>query len=150
MFKIIVHPHTFVHEWGEIFVKSCIVINDFSEDFLLPISYWDIDDYQKYWKKSIDNMVNHNQNKAILFTSMYNLKKTNFIHSWIIYKEERKAIIQNKILFKDDYIKFNINELLNEVPNREIYSDSGQKISEWIIDYDDVLEFYKELCYQNT
>ncbi|MGX3067154.1 hypothetical protein [Ursidibacter arcticus] len=149
MFKIIVFPDSFVNEWGEIFVQASIAVNEFSESFLLPISYWDISAYQKQWKKSLNNMIFGNQDKAILFTSMYDLKKTNFIHSWIVYREEKKVILQNKILFKDDYVVFSMKELIDKIPNREIYSEDGQKISEWVVDYDDVVEFYKYLCHQN-
>lgn len=148
MFNIKIEKNEFFNDWGELIVKSKIIINDFSEYFDLPVSYWKVNDYKRSWVKSISQILNKNKDRAILFTSMYDLEKVNFLHSWIIYKKGDSAFIQNCILFRDDFNEFSLENIFKYIPDREIYSEYGEKISEWTTDFENIIRFYDKLKFE--
>lgn len=148
MFDIKIEKNEFFNDWGDLIVKSKIIINDFSEYFDLPVSYWKVNDYKRSWVKSISQILNKNKDRAILFTSMYDLEKVNFLHSWIIYKKGNSAFIQNCILFRDDFDEFSLENIFKYIPDREIYSEYGEKISEWTTDFENIIRFYDKLKFE--
>ncbi len=148
MFNIKIENNEFFNDWGDLIVKSKIIINDFSEYFDLPVSYWKVNDYKRSWVKSISQILNKNKDRAILFTSMYDLEKVNFLHSWIIYKKGNSAFIQNCILFRDDFDEFSLENIFKYIPDREIYSEYGEKISEWTTDFENIIRFYDKLKFE--
>lgn len=148
MFNIKIEKNEFFNDWGDLIVKSKIIINDFSEYFDLPVSYWKVNDYKRSWVKSISQILNKNKDRAILFTSMYDLEKVNFLHSWIIYKKGNSAFIQNCILFRDDFDEFSLENIFKYIPDREIYSEYGEKISEWTTDFENIIRFYDKLKFE--
>lgn len=148
MFNIKIEKNEFFNDWGDLIVKSKIIINDFSEYFDLPVSYWKVNDYKRSWVKSISQILNKNKDRAILFTSMYDLEKVNFLHSWIIYKKGNSAFIQNCILFRDDFNEFSLENIFKYIPDREIYSEYGEKISEWTTDFENIIRFYDKLKFE--
>ncbi|NBI14071.1 hypothetical protein GVX81_10825 [[Haemophilus] felis] len=148
MFNIKIEKNEFFNDWGDLIVKSKIIINDFSEYFDLPVSYWKVNDYKRSWVKSISQILNKNKDRAILFTSMYDLEKVNFLHSWIVYKKGNSAFIQNCILFRDDFNEFSLENIFKYIPDREIYSEYGEKISEWTTDFENIIRFYDKLKFE--
>ncbi|WP_279716220.1 hypothetical protein [Chelonobacter oris] len=110
MFNIICDGIPFENKWGNRVVRAKIKINDFSEDFFLPVGYWIIKDYKKQWVKSLIEG-QKDKKHSVLITSMYNPEELNFIQAWIVYYELDKVYIQNKIIFVDDFLSFDYRKI---------------------------------------
>ena len=144
MFNIICDDFSFKSEWDDIVVQAKIVIDSFSEDFFIPVTFWSIEEYKKEWIISLEEGLSKKKH-SVLITSMYEPDKLNFIQSWVIYYEANKAYIQNKIFFTDDYINFNYKNINGFVEKRIQYSEFGDKISEWETDVCSIVKFYRTL-----
>lgn len=86
--------------FGELSYSASIIIDEFKEEFIIPVSYWSISDYKKSWYVSLREGLK-NRNHAALMVSMYEPRSTNFIFTWTIYFLGNKAVLQNKIIFLD-------------------------------------------------
>ena len=54
MFNIICDDFSFKNEWDDIVVQAKIVIDSFSEDFFMPVTFWSIEEYKKEWITSLE------------------------------------------------------------------------------------------------
>lgn len=148
MFDISFKKTPFINEWGEKSILANITINDFSEDFHIPISYWNKSDYMNSWKESIEKGVFCGKD-SILYVSMYPINTLTFLQSWILYFLDDCTKIQNTILFKEDFE--NEMDLVSYfVPERMGFSDDGMVISEWTVELQSIIDFYNRLKYENT
>lgn len=144
MFNIICDDFSFKNEWDDIVVHAKIIIDSFSEDFFIPVTFWSIGEYKKEWIKSLEEGLSKRKH-SVLITSMYEPDKLNFIQSWVIYYGVNKAYIQNKIFFIDDYMNFDHKNINSFVEKRTQYSEFGEKISEWETDICSIIKFYRTL-----
>ncbi|TCP92060.1 hypothetical protein EDC44_12813 [Cricetibacter osteomyelitidis] len=140
MFDIVFKSPPVMTEFG-LNIPTRIFINDFQEDFLIPIGFWDEKDYLKSWINSLINR--KKENKAILLVSAE--LEPNFIFSWILYFEKNNVFIQNKILFPDEYDNFTLENINTFIPNRNLFNEEGKKISEWSVDIQSIDEFYTKI-----
>lgn len=143
MFDIIVE-NTSVYIYEELALPGKIIINDFKENFTLPISYWSLDDYKKSWSNSIKQGI-ENKNHAALPVSMYDLSHANFIFLWTLYFENNIVHAQNSMFFLDEHPGFKIENINQFISPRETHDDEGTKISEWDTDLASVIKFYTNL-----
>jgi hypothetical protein len=73
---------------------------------------------------------------------MYNPQYANFIFWWILYKEDKIVHIQNHVLFLETISEgFKIENIHSYIPEREIYTEDGEAISEWSIDIKEIKDF---------
>ncbi|REF26071.1 hypothetical protein BDD26_0640 [Xenorhabdus cabanillasii] len=129
---------------GEAALPSSIIIDDFKEEFHLPVTYWNIHDYRKSWYNSLKEGLQKREHAA-LAVSMYEPSNINFIFTWIIYFKDKEVFIQNQTLFIDDCPNFSPDRINDFIEPRYTKTDSGEKISEWSTDLNSILEFYKTL-----
>ncbi|XZN94686.1 MAG: hypothetical protein ACM65K_17590 [Microcoleus sp.] len=128
----------------EIKKESCygsIQIGSFQEKFFSSLSFWSMQDYEFHWKKALQRIVS-DYKSSCLITSMYDPARANYIEWWPIYRNQNLLYFQNGILLLDS-IKdsFDISDPFQYVPEREINTEQGEKISEWIITVEDVENF---------
>lgn len=143
MFNIIV-KNTPINAYEELALPGKIIIDDFEENFTLPISYWSLDDYKKSWLNSLRQGI-ENKDHAALPVSMYDLSSANFIFIWKIYFENIIVHIQNSMIFLDQYPGFKIEKINQFIKPRRTHNDEGMKISEWDTDLASVIKFYTNL-----
>lgn len=118
-----------------------ITIGSFQERFIAPLHYWKTKDYENHWKIAINRIIK-NEQQSCLITSMYDPQNANFIIWWPMYRLDENIHIQNNILFFNQLGKpFEINAPFSFVPNHEILTEDGEKISEWIISIKDLESF---------
>lgn len=123
------------------FALGEIKILDFSEHFQASITYWRKSDYLSQWKEGLER-IRQNLPTSCFVTSMYHPRYANFIIWWPVYVEGEWAYIHNQILFFDQLEEpFDEVNLYKHIPPREIYSEDGQKISEWSISIEDLETF---------
>jgi len=70
---------------------------------------------------------------------MYNPKIANFISWWVMYPNGQDVYIQDHVLFLDELQQsFDERDMYRFIPDREVHTDEGGLISEWVIDINDV------------
>ena len=123
---------------GDLLLSGRISIGDFSESFHASLSYWDRDKYISQWRDGLKGLKTDGD-KSILVTNMYDPKKANFVFAWVLYLIDGMIHIQNNVVFLDETDQpLDENNLQRYVPPREKYSADGEKISEWVIELDDI------------
>ncbi|MDC9606029.1 hypothetical protein WDV76_14920 [Xenorhabdus griffiniae] len=140
----IVTKNSVIEFFGEPALPSSIIIDDFKEEFHLPITYWNIHDYKKSWLKSLKEGL-YKKDHAALAVSMYEPSSVNFIFIWIIYFKEQEIFIQNQTLFIDNCPSFSPDRINDFIEPRYTETEDGNKISEWRTDLNSILNFYKKL-----
>lgn len=136
--------NSLLSENGETVMPASIVIDSFTEELHIPLSYWCIEDYKKSWKKSLEEGIKSRRHAA-LAVSMYEPDFTNFIFVWVIYFSGEKVFIQNSVLFLDECKSFSIEKINEFIEPRTTYNEDGEKISEWSTDIKSILDFYNSL-----
>ncbi|WP_435928482.1 hypothetical protein [Dryocola sp. BD613] len=129
---------------GECVLPASIVIDNFSEMMDIPLSYWNISDYQDSWRCSLKEGL-ENQKHATLAVSMYEPESANFIFTWVLYFFGDDVFVQNSVLFLDECPGFTPETINNFTRLRTTHNEDGIKISEWKTDLNSVLAFYNAL-----
>ncbi|HVW99302.1 MAG TPA: hypothetical protein VHA52_02515 [Candidatus Babeliaceae bacterium] len=112
--------------WGE------IRINDFHENLIIPLEYWNVEDYENQWVQGLKRIENHD--KSCLVASVQDPLDEPFINWWLLYKESNRIVIRNSILFDHLYRNkignnlFTPSSCFNFIPKK-----SNDKVSEWIV-----------------
>lgn len=75
---------------------------------------------------------------------MYDPITANFIYWWPIYRLDNTVYLQNHILFLSKLsVPFDPHDPFRFVPERELISETGEKISEWSVPIADLEGFVK-------
>ena len=118
---------------GDLVVKGTLMLGDFKEDFYASLSYWDRDRYLLQWKSALERLLDGGVNSAIV-TTMYDPSTANFIIWWVMYAVGGEIRVQNQILFLDELERpFDESDLYSFIPEREMQSENGYRISEWVV-----------------
>jgi hypothetical protein len=65
---------------------------------------------------------------------------------WPVYREGVNVFIRNHILFlQDEGAGFSLASMEYYIPERLVYSNDGNKISEWAVSVSDCEKFLKEV-----
>lgn len=122
------------------FALGEITINDFQEQFDMPLEYWSIKDYLHQWEEGLKRLDTHNE--SCLITRIYHPKKDPMLEWWLLYKENGKNFIRNQVLFVPIYKKvigknlFTPETCYNFIQQKSPkINENGQEISEWVVDY---------------
>ncbi len=119
-------------------VYGQLIINDYEENFHIPLDLWSITDYKKQWREGLGRIKTCNQ--SCLVVAIHNPAIRPYINWWILYKVDSKIYIQNQMLVGEIYEK----KIGDKEFNRETCYDFisprrtkayGRKISEWSVDY---------------
>ena len=143
MFNIEINA-TPIEMFDELAHPANIIINDFHEWIHIPVSYWNIEQYRDSWKKSIQYGL-ESKKHAVLVTSMYEPDKLNFVFTWILYFDDEVVHVQNRVIFVDEHVNFNINDVNLYIDPRKTHDEDGMEISEWDCELSDIVQFYHSL-----
>ena len=119
-----------------------IAINDFKENFQMSLDIWSVDDYKKQWQEGFERIKTYNN--SVLITDITNQNSKTLIQWWVLYKEDNKIFIHNEMLGGKDFEKrlkkepFNKETYYNFIDPRKTFTEEGHKISEWVIDLNDL------------
>ena len=118
--------------WGE------ITIENFKETFVIPLEYWNIEDYQKQWKEGIERIKKNS--KSCFVASIQDPCKAPYLNWWPMYKRGKTIYIQNHMLHGKYYKKkigsqvFTPETCYNFIPYRTTKEIDGMKPSEWKVE----------------
>lgn len=111
-----------------------ITIEDFREKLIIPLDYWNREDYRKQWLNGVDRLITQRGNISALFTGMYDFALSNFgPMCWLLYRESGTDTVnvQNQWLPRETLpVRFDPYEWYDRLPPRETHSE-GDQISEW-------------------
>lgn len=133
-----------INENDEMVLPASIIIDSFTEQVHLPLSYWGYEDYKKSWMMSLEEGI-HNKKHAALAVSMYEPDYTNFVFMWVVYFSEKDILVQNSILFLDECPGFTPENINSFIEPRTTHNEDGMKISEWKTDLSSIITFYNSL-----
>ncbi|GAA0473136.1 hypothetical protein [Tatumella punctata] len=143
MFGIFTDAKAIQSAFDEMVLPAKIIIGDFDEGMQIPLTYWNIKQYQESWVETIKQGLKKGDH-SVLAVSMYNPETVNFIFSWVLYYKNTQVIIQNKMIFAGEIQDFSIRKLNEYAGEYDAYSD-GEKVSEWYTTIDEVKEFMSYL-----
>ena len=129
-------------KWGSVGVEGILRINDFEEYLYLSVDWWQVDDYLLQWKEGFERLLSYDTSCLIVDINDPCLNRK-FVDWWLLYKVGDKVHIQNQLVIGEIYEKqigdkpFNLQTCYDFIPDRgEPYDEDGNKISEWVIDWD--------------
>jgi hypothetical protein len=115
-----------------------IVINDFKEQFDIPLDWWSIQDYERQWREGFERLKTHD--RSCLIARIKDPSKGPFVDWWLLYKEGEQVCIRNEVLFGEEYIKLiglapftstNCYDFIPAKGPREL--SNGMQVSEWVV-----------------
>lgn len=122
-----------------------IILGDFSEDFVSATCNWNVETYINHWLKSSQRIL-YDCDTTIFITSIVLYSPTDYqINWWVAHKVDAVVYIQNQLIIPDTYFilgGFNLENIYSYITAREIYSDDGDKISEWEVSLKWIEEYY--------
>lgn len=131
--------------YGEKCLTGTIQIRDFTETFHVPVEIWSVADYKRQWKEGIERFLTGTL-PSCLVTGMRDPKQGVFINTWPIHAEDDHVVLQNKILLcKQIRRRFKGRNIYDFIGPREIMTEDGEPISEWVLDRGALADFLKEL-----
>jgi CdiI N-terminal domain len=120
-----------------------IKIGTFSEKFIASLDFWSVSDYENHWKKAILRILEGN-NTSILITSLNNPTISNFYTWWPMYRIQKTIYFQNQLFFLNQLRKpFDLKNPFKYVRARQTHNENAEKISEWVLDVNDLKEYAK-------
>jgi hypothetical protein len=128
---------------GDSVSLGSLKIGSFEEEFYASQSYWNRKQYISQWQEALERLLK-GKDKTAIITSIYDPKTANFLFWWVIYLIGNNVHVQNHVLFLEDLDeRFDENEPYKFIPEREIQTEEGEQISEWIIDIEDIIDFLR-------
>ncbi len=124
-----------------------IALGEFSEKFISSLSDWNMERYTKHWMKSSSRILFHSD-RTLFITSIIDDPFDYQLECWVAYKVGEIAYIQNELIIPETcYITngFNSEDLYSYIRDREICSDDGNKISEWVVPLQWIEDYYLRL-----
>jgi len=112
-------------------VSTLFTLGNNVETCNLPLGYWSITDYLRQWETALLRVVHHHS-KAALITSVDDVRYAVNCVAWVIYPiDDCNAAIQQHLLLDRRLIVDRLNIDYDSIPDREVISDTGERISEW-------------------
>lgn len=125
-------------------ITGKLIINESIEYFDSPLDWWSIEEYELQWQEGLRRLLDHDVSCLIVAIDDSRCRK--FIEWWPLYKIGNKIHIQNHIMIDDIYEErignnpFTHETCYNFIPKYRSHTQEGNKISEWVIDWDNTLE----------
>lgn len=123
-----------------------IWLGTYSETFESVLDFWSESEYQLHWRQVIRSLCEGGRTRSALITSLPDIRTANFLVWWPVYREGVNVFIRNHILFlQDEGAGFSLASMEYYIPERLVYSNDGNKISEWAVSVSDCEKFLKEV-----
>lgn len=116
-----------------------IQIGDFEERFESSIEFWTPAQYESHWAEALGRL-SLKTPKSCLITSITDPATGNFLFWWPMYLIGQHVHFQNHVLFISEIREaFDPAKPYVHVPERALYNEDGEPISEWIIPFGEVV-----------
>jgi len=126
-------------------VTARIKIGDFEESFVLSLMFFTLKDYLSQWYSALNALLKNQNSVALMYWLVPGNKKL-FRRGWIFYKVGEIVYIQDRLFPTDfDEVTFDEMGIPTSIPKREIYTEEGDKISEWQTTLSDIYFFLESV-----
>lgn len=120
-----------------------IMVGNFSESFQSPLGFWMPEDYRRNWYQAFCELGKSYDATSCFVSSMYDPATSNFIFCWPLYRKRDKVYVQNSIIFLSELSsEFDPATPWKHVQEHAEYDEDGNKISQWLTDFDLMGEFF--------
>ena len=128
-----------VHKTREAVVE--IVLDDFSEAFPIPLSFWTKAQYEAQWREGLRRIV-RNVSPSCLITGMHDPSTANFIFCWEMWRQGREILFYVSTIFLEEHREhFDPNNPYGVILEYSNVTDDGVKGSEWTVSVEDIRTF---------
>lgn len=126
-------------------VTARITIGDFSESFLLTLKYFKVEEYYNHWYTSLKELL-RGESAVALMEWLAPGDEQLYRKSWILYRLGERIFIQEKLFIPgSNETVFDKNGVPVTIPKREVYTEDGDKISEWETTFSDIYFFLENV-----
>jgi hypothetical protein len=109
-----------------------ITVGEFAETFHMDLSFWNVSDYRRSWKRALQVLAGDETAVSCLISSITDPENSNFIFCWPLYRSGKDVYVQNSVIFLDELDgRFDPEQPWNFVGPRCAIDDDGNRISEW-------------------
>jgi hypothetical protein len=120
-----------------------IVLGNEKEGFLSLVGYWSPRDYQQQWEAGVRRLVDERKNSCLI-TSLHDPQQADVLTWWLLYPVDDKVHVQNALLMLNEHREdFSTRNPYKTIPSRRQLTDDGALISEWILPFQDFVEFLR-------
>ncbi|KJH72403.1 hypothetical protein [Aliterella atlantica] len=125
-------------EFNQPAIRGRITLGDFSEEFVAPLVFWTVDDYQKQWREAAERIV-AGEARSCFAASIRESPDDGAIFIWTAYKLADTVHFQHKLLLPET-VKgtFEPLNIYAQVDERQTKTEDGFQISEWQVTVKDV------------
>jgi len=122
-----------------------ITVGDFSERFLMSLSYWSPEHYQQQWHAALVRLATTPDANSCLISSATRPADSNFILCWPLYRDRDVVHVQNRILFLDELDgPLDLEQQWTVLDVRESVTDDGVAISEWSTGIEEIKSYLRQ------
>ncbi len=121
-----------------------IVLDEFSEAFIAPLSFWTKAQYVAQWKEALHRTV-RNVSPSCLIIAMFDPATANFIYSWEMWRQGHEIIFHVGTIFLEEHREhFDPNNPYGFIPEYSNMTEDGEKGSEWRVPVDEISTFLEQ------
>jgi len=128
-------------ENGELSRSGCITLGDFSEQFLSPLVFWTVADYERQWIEGAQRII-EGAERSCFVTAMRESPLSGVVFLWPAYRVGQDVYLQHRLILPEHVNgSFDPSDPYAQIDRRETLSADGEHLSEWQIDLNDVARF---------
>jgi hypothetical protein len=121
--------------------RGLLSVGEWKEEFYSSLFIWTPAQYEEQWRNAIEVLLNGGT-KSALITEYLTPDVSTHLVWWPMYREGPTVRLQNHLLFFDQLeMPFSAKALYASLRDRELVSETGEPISEWSCDVDDLARF---------
>jgi len=112
-------------ENGELCQRGRITLGDFSEQFISPIVFWKVADYERHWREAAQRLLGGTE-RSCFVTAMYASPADGVIFMWPAYRRGEDVFLQHRLLLPQHVIgDFDSSDPYAQVGAHETKSADG-------------------------
>ena len=136
--EVISSPHV---EFGEPVVRGRITLGEFEEEFVAPLVFWSAEDYRRQWREAAE-LILRGTGKTCFVVAMRASPADGAIFFWSAYKFGSAVYFQHQLLLPETVSgNFDPSNPFAQIGERQVRSETGERISEWQVSWEDILRF---------
>jgi len=128
-------------ENGELSQLGRITLGEFSEQFLSPLVFWTVADYERQWTDGAHRILGGAE-RSCFVTAMRESPLSGVVLLWPAYRVGQNVYLQHRLILPEHVNgRFDPSNPYAQIDGRETLSVDGEPLSEWQIDLSDVARF---------
>lgn len=115
-------------------IRGKIYLGDWSEPFVAPLVYWNIEDYRSHWRAATSHLLQTDL-PTCLIAEIFGTHRNDVLQWWLFYPDGPDVLVQQQMTEVGSLDpEFDPNEPWASIPSRSPVGESGLSPSEWRID----------------